>query len=202
MSAPKQGELVLEINHPKNSDVYFRPISSSLRSRFFTQRSGARYQAPLNAFTTNPIPGMRIHIDFKKRCCRITDPLGDPDNKGMLDLVNSVGRQLEPPRKESKPVEDREFRNLKDEDLHSWLYYARLLIEGHRVNSSDPITGEMNFDVQPHAVVIQGEFPPDLSDSLKIRQTGKVLTYNTRRAPGEGRFVVPVPENELEALTA
>lgn len=195
----KQGELVIEINHPKNADQYFRPIKKSLRSRFLTPRSGPGAKAPLNAFATTPIPGQRIHLDWKKRVGRITDPLSEPESKDLLEQMNRVWSQIGQSGR-CGPLADEEFKNLTEEAAYSWLYYMRDLVEGHRNSAKlyENAAREDEVKFTPFAEVIAGEWPAGLTTLLAIRQTGKVLTYNMRSSPPGARTLPVLTKDELE----
>jgi hypothetical protein len=197
MSGIRKDEIVIEIDHPKNSDVFFHPIGRSLRSKWITQRSGSRAQGPLNAFTMQSIPGLRIHLCMKHRYGRISDPLGDPEHKETMALINRVSKQLNPPRAESKPHDDEEFKALDEILQLSWLYYMMSLVEGRRVNIPNPTAENgISHEQRPWAELIAGEFP--YKDPIEVRQTGKVLTFNPSPIRGEPRFLEPLPPQDLE----
>lgn len=198
MSAPRPGEIVIEINHPKNSPVMFDPAGQPVRSRFLTPRSGAAPKPCLQAFAIRPIPGQRIHLHIKNRLGRITDPLGDPENKPIIEAVNRAMRELGEPQ--SCPHDDIEFKALTEEKLLSWMYYMHLLLEGIRVNTPSLVdAGETAFDVHPVAELIQGTFPEEYDSSLKLRQTGKILSFSPRRIAGQTMYIDKVVDEELLA---
>lgn len=201
MSTPIPGEVVIEIDHPKNSPVSFSPADAAeIRSKFLTGRSGARPKHALMAFMYTPAPGQRIHLHWENRVGRITDPLGDPGAGKLLERINAVGRELKCP--EYKPIEDRIFTSLTEDRLHSWLYYMLLLVEPNPIFIEDPVTKNRTRQTMPFAVKIFGEWPEKFKTSLAVRQTGRVLTFNPAMAKGELPYLPKVPKELIEAAEA
>lgn len=207
MAYPKD-ELVIEIDHPRNSPVYFHPANRELRSKFITSRGGGRPQAPLMVFTgDNAIPGQRVILNLKGRYAKIIDPLCDAENKPILELINRVNKNLNPPQGQNKGEDPIEHRHLTDHVSLSWLYYMMNLLEGSRVNLPDPREdGGLLYEKRPFAFLVAGRIPEEYPNMLELRQTGKILTFNPQKFRGESPFLEKLPDEEYarvqEALAA
>jgi hypothetical protein len=205
MSAIRAGEIVIEIDHPRNGDVMFDPIALALRSRFITHRSGPRAQAPLNQFNTAPIPGQRIHLDLKRGIGRITDPLADPENAELLKTINDVNVSLQPPRPLACAQPELEFRLQTKNgsgDRETWMYFMRRLLEPNLMNTAEgakPNTAALPQKMAPMARMVQDNFPSQYPTTLELRQTGLVKTCNPMRLPGESAFIPILSDEEIES---
>lgn len=127
-----QGEVVIEIDHPKNSDVYFHPTGTSARSVVQPFRSGAGVPPTFTQIAR--IPGQRIHVDAKGLRGRITDALADPKNARIMESVKAAGRGMRSPCMLGDQPDDEVFNLSNIETVHNWLYWmARLVEAGHAV---------------------------------------------------------------------
>lgn len=165
------GEVVVEINHFKNSDVWVHPLRKALRSRFIPMRTGAHYPSWLQAAALRPngIPGMRIHLDEKRGKIRITDALGDPENEDFYKTLNAayehrMGQPL------GEPLRDEE-RSLTREDIDTWKYWLAKMVQ---LGVYDTTTERK----RPVAELIQGH----LEDYRTIQERGRV-----RRPVSDGK---------------
>ena len=154
MSQIKADEIVVIIDHPKNSDVLFSPANVNLRSRILPSRL---YGAPpqYQKFSMSGIPGQRIHLNAKKREGRITDTLADDENKQLLEDLKTFRAQLDPPKYDSDPVDEIVKKNLTEEDVATWLFWMVRLVE------------------REEAELVQGKLPSikELKESGKVRRT-------------------------------
>lgn len=167
----RNGEVVIEIDHPANSNVMFFPAMTvmkageeGLRSRLVSGRSGPGGPRPFATILS--IPGQRIHVDVKAGVGRITDALGDKENAQLLDKVKKAAKDTQTVRNwnVSGPIPSVEVK-LSPVDVHNWLFWmARIRDNGH-------------------GTVVAGQLQP----AKEYRKAGdiKVVTTNPRWANRE-----------------
>ncbi len=166
------GEIVIEIDHPRNSDVSFFPAhDETLRSRMIPTRTGETPPAPYAAaFAINGIPGQRVHLHVKKRVGRVTDPLGDKENDGMCERIKEADDKM-PLRNKHKlfpgadkivPRQTKLYENLSEEDVDTWLFWMEQLVEGYK-DWTDAYKAKPRdlslLKISPHARLVQGKLP-------------------------------------------
>jgi hypothetical protein len=166
------GEIVIEVDHPKNSDLYFFPTGSNVRSVVQPFRSGAGVPATFTPIAR--IPGQRIHVDVKGLRGRITDALGDPGNARILDQVKTAGRTHRNEMLFGDPHDDAVFSLKNLEEVHQWLYWMARAVEAG------------------HARKVQG----DLKPSEELQNGGDILIpsmdLNARRLEyGDTKYLKP-----------
>lgn len=186
MSLPTSNEIVIAIDHPKNSDVYFFPINDSVRSKILPSRSRGTPKPWMQPLMLSGIPGQRIHLDVKASRGRITDELGDPKNEQVAELLQS--------HREGAPNKDIEFADLSPEDVQTWLYWMRRLVNDQY---QDAETGKLTGTT---AKLIQGTLP-ELED---IVATGLARrpNYNGELKEGVSPYYQPAKKREKELVGA
>lgn len=135
----RQGEVVIEIDHPRNSNVLFFPAQSllpadnaTIRSKIVNGRSGPG--APRPFVTILSIPGQRIHVDPKSGKARITDALADKENERILTQVKDAAAKSENIRKAVSGAQKEYSTTLDTVGVNNWLFWmARLVDDGHAV---------------------------------------------------------------------
>lgn len=185
MSEPTPGEIVIAIDHPKNSNVFFFPVNDLVRSHFYPSRSGAGAPEVLTKYMIQGIPGQRIHIDVKAKRARITDALGDKANERFLKTLKDECSRSAKPMHCGDPVKDAVYENLTPEDIQTWLYWMRRMVDG---GWRDPETR----DVQPTAKLVQGALP----DLDTVVATGKARRPKYHGREGNKSLYYEAPKTE------
>ena len=164
MSKPKSCEIVIAVDKPRNGNVYFYPTNCAIEGTFKPWRTpGAKFKPPILAL--GEIPGERVHLDVKGKTGRISHALRDPDNAKTLEKVRRAARTCQPPVICGEaPKEDRWFRNLTEEQVNTWLYWMRRLVD------------------EGKATILQGQLPG--LDELKTRKDILRPSYDSRARGG------------------
>jgi hypothetical protein len=127
MAAWEQNEIVVEIDHPKNSDVLFHPTNTLIRSRLFPFRSNGRPLPWMQKYNAKGVPGQRIHLDVEACRGRIVDGLGD--DKEFLKAFQADCMSGEYRILEHKPHDTLTFEGLTPVDVSTWMYWMKRLVE-------------------------------------------------------------------------
>lgn len=195
----QEGEVVVEVQHTKDTLVSFFPAGMQLRSRWFPKMIGLR--AP-DAYTDLPIegiPGQRVHLDEKNRVARITDPLADDENKSRWEHIKRCDANLRARGKASvlteytQPCAEKRFERLTDADIITWKFWMRQLVDGKRdfsANYKDPTNP---IEVKSHGEMLQGTLPTQ----VEMLKTGKVRAPSYRQGnplDRNDRFIDVDPE--------
>lgn len=168
-----EGEIVVEVDHPKNSDVFFYPATQSVRSRFIPYRSGTGAPGQLNKYQARGIPGQRIHIHVGSKVGRITDALAE-DESFYEELKRDMDTGPKPIRV-GVPNRTVVFTGLTDEDVQTWLFWMkRLCTDSYK-------TAETRQDLGVAGKEIQGKLPT----LEEIIGTGKARRPRFHGADGE-----------------
>lgn len=189
----EQGEIVIELDHFKNSDVLFYPIQKLLRSRIVPSRTGRRIPEQFFRFEHDAIPGLYIHLNEKKKIGRVTDPLSYPENEGKKLAIDAARRQHAAQRGSSLPKPIAPWKeivkeNLTTDEIRTWKFYMRRLVDGmtdHR-DSSENYGQRVSV-----ANLIQGRLPTE----AEILQTGRVRRYRYANVPWSKPYIEALPED-------
>ena len=92
------------------------PASKSLRG--MTSSAGMNQMPEL--------PGMRVAVDSDEMVMTITDPLGEPENAGLLDEANRV---LKGVFSTTSRAADKVVRELNQDEYKTLLYWMRRLLD-------------------------------------------------------------------------
>jgi hypothetical protein len=106
--------LEIEINGPRNQNLYFRPLQRSLRGTFDVNRIPEPHARTLVADLPWPIPGLHVVLDFDKGTAAIVEPLYAPEHKVIREKIEAQKMKLGPERED--------FQNA---DLNSWAFWLR-----------------------------------------------------------------------------
>lgn len=170
------GEIVIELDDPKNCDLHFYPLSEKFRSVVIPDRSGSGKPA---AFTgIYRIPGHRIHVNVQAKKGRITDGLGAEENARILADVkrasNSADGKFSMPFGDPNPPQ---VKSLTDDDVETWLYWMS------------------RFVASGQAKLIQGKL--DSPDDIRNRGHVKLPVADVRVAKaefGDTKYYKPDPK--------
>lgn len=185
MARFEPGEIVVEIDHPKNSNVEFHPTSMSLRSRILPSRFGNAIKPWMLKYEQKGIPGQRIHLDVEKRCGRIVDGLSD--DPALMDQINRDIQTSEIRTAAYAIAKEDRRENLSDIDVQTWLFWMRRLVDKHYRTAED------RKDLGAIARCIHGTLPK-LDD---IVATGKVLRpYKDNFGKAQGMYYGQKEEKE------
>lgn len=161
-SKSKTGEIAIEIASRRNSQTTFGPTMSKLRGRF------SIYNLPRGSTSANTdlmqmpeIPGQQVWINPATRTGRIVDPLNREEHKNKIEEMNRVISTFkgEEPR---KAVDDRSFPNLTDDQIRTWLYWMRRLVDEKKA-----VVAAGNL---PQLTEIRGKVQKDFWDSSAYAQ--------------------------------
>jgi hypothetical protein len=168
------GEIVIEITHPRNNDLYFHPVSEKVRSAVIPARSGARVPDGFAAIAR--IPGQRIHLDPKLKRGRITDGLGAEQNKRIQEHVAvAVRNQQKFSSPISNPCKVKVF-NLTQDQVDNWMYWMARAVEDKAIDpSTNPVDENGQIETMegakvPCAIVLKGQLlsPSEIAGRCKI----------------------------------
>lgn len=174
------GTVAIDIDHPKNNDMFFIPLSRSLRSKIMPFRTGPSPDTRLAQIQS--IPGHRIVIDCVNRTGTIVDLLGKKENSRIFQQVKQAleapGRSYFAPQylKDEQPADD--VHNLSPEEIVNWLYWMVRIVEDRQ------------------AVVAAGELP----SKNDLIATEKVRNPNYGGAPVPAYLKPVVDEEELATV--
>lgn len=174
------GTVAVDIDHPKNNDMFFIPLGRSLRSKIMPFRTGPSPDTRLAQIQS--IPGHRIVVDCVERKGYIVDLLGQKENARIFQQVKaaleSPGRTYFAPQylKEQQP--DDEVHNLSPEEIVNWLYWMARIVEDRQ------------------AVVSKGEIPT----KKDLIGTEKVRNPNFGGAPVPAYMKPKIDEEELASV--
>lgn len=192
-------EIVIEVDHPKSADVDFFPANCSVRSKIYPSRLGSSPPPEYTQFHATGIPGQRIHLDPKARIGRIVDGLGDKENESIIDRLKAARTQLKARGRHvddmSKPVREKRYENLSDEDIRTWMFWMRKLVDG-KPNRRGENTNEPQLEgkVESWANQLQGKLPT-LEDIVKEGPVRRPVhtDYGRRHPHVESREPVTTP---------
>ncbi len=151
-------QLTIEANSDRDTNLYFPPLSQTIRGRFDATRLSARNPNAATVLSRfpQPIPGQKISIDTQKRVGTIEEPLHDLPHKDTRKRLAAAGFSLKPRTQQFDGV-----------DVAAWLFCMRDAVDG---GLAQVVEGKM-------PAVIDGKRPksfvsPDQPDENEtLRQT-------------------------------
>jgi hypothetical protein len=102
-------ELTVEVDGPKNENLFFRPLSRKIRGRFDVARIPD--PGPLRQSWPDPIPGQRLTLNLDTGEAAIVEPLHDAEHTALRQKIEK--RATIPPAREE----------LGKVDLPTWLHW-------------------------------------------------------------------------------
>lgn len=132
--------LTIEVNSPKNADLFFWPISKRVRGRLDVHRMLPfdKDAAPLLRQWPEPVPGQQIAIDPAKKKGYIIEPLRDEKNAALREKVEAQNVRV--------PVASVEHDNI---DVPTWLTWMKAACNAGA------------------ATVVSGELPDKIEGNVK-----------------------------------
>lgn len=73
------------------------------------------------------LPGQHVSLDAARKVGRIFDPLNDPRMAEVLRKAQAVHKEAF--RTEAGAAEDKRFEHLTDDEVKTWLYYMRRIVD-------------------------------------------------------------------------
>ena len=130
------GTLEIELNGPRNQNLFFRPLQRRLRGRLDFARDSRPLARMKTAQYPLPIPGQRLGIDLDNSEGFLVDPLHDAEHLPTRERIEASGAKLGPARES--------FPNV---DAVTWLFWIKSAVDAGlaQVVSGklpDKITGE------------------------------------------------------------
>ncbi len=88
--------LTIEVDTPKDANLFFAPLGVRVRGRFDAQRRTARNpdNSSLLGAWPKPVPGQRVTIDAEAARLTIEEPLEDPSNADLAALFKKRGIEV------------------------------------------------------------------------------------------------------------
>lgn len=133
--------LEVEVDTPKDSNLYFPPIGEAVRGRLdFLRLSRRSVNAiQLSIPFPNGVPGQRIRVDLAEKRCSISEPLHDPEWGSAKKEIEKRGLPI-PTAEETYP----------GAHVPDWLHAIRRAVEAGYVR------------------IVRGELPRDLGEETKV----------------------------------
>jgi hypothetical protein len=117
----------IEIGNDKNRAVLFQPTQERLRGAW--KRSNLNSDELTEVTQRLPdIPGLRIMLDAKSGRAVIYDPLGMPENEAVLQQAAALAKEVFGTN--CGPVKERQYTEMKPDDIKTWAHWMRRLIQG------------------------------------------------------------------------
>lgn len=126
--APFEGDVTIEISCPRNRSLVFQPTKTILRGRWrrselFGNELGSEGMDRL----PDPIPGLRITLDGRRKTARIFDPLeGEPE---LLKRVSDAIYAMESIRHKVTFEKAVERKDMNETDIKTWLHWMRRALD-------------------------------------------------------------------------
>lgn len=122
----QQGIVELEVDTPRNSNIWFYPAGGVVRGRFSMSRFG-KFEKNALQYADHPLaelPGQRIIIDFDKRTASIHEPLADAAHERLRRVIEKAGQSIPEHQEFDLTTPDEGFCRLS-----TWCYWAGRAIE-------------------------------------------------------------------------
>ncbi len=118
----------IEIDGPQNQNVYFRPITRTVRGRFDVHRLRDPGVGKLLTEWPEPIPGQLVSVDYASGTGAVIEPLYEAKSAAIREKIELLGMRLPPEREEFQGVH-----------VATWTHFLKALVEG---GSATLISGE------------------------------------------------------------
>lgn len=122
-------EIVIEVDHPTNSNVWFYPHGRRvLRSRFLLSRANPGGKVPSSHLACSEIPGTLIGLNVKERFGVVHDPITDTEHETVREAIKRAKKSTSGQRVGFTEVHA-EHPDLEELQLNRWLYWMRRLLD-------------------------------------------------------------------------
>ncbi len=146
--------LVVEIGNDHNDMIMFDPLQKWLRGRW--QKSGL---SPGERSTSHDprqvpdLPGLHVEVDANGHEARVFDPLSQDGHRETMANLNALLKKRNQP--ETQPMDTQDFRGMSDEQIASWVYHLRRLVD-----KGDATVVQGDITKQPKGRIKQCYFQP------------------------------------------
>lgn len=114
----KQAVVEIEIDGARNEAHFFRPLMRRLRGRFDLNRVAEPQARMKSVECPDPIPGLRIGLDFVTATGYVSDPLTEPEQAANRARITQRGLSLGSAREDFPEV-----------DCPTWAFWLRRAVE-------------------------------------------------------------------------
>ena len=117
----------IEFGNDTNGNILFGVTGEVMRGRWSPASPSLRGMTSSAGMNQMPeLPGMRLAVDSDDMVMTITDPLGEPENAGLLDEANRV---LKGVFSTTSKAADKVVRELSQDEYKTLLYWMRRLLD-------------------------------------------------------------------------
>lgn len=152
-----QGILGIEVDTPRNGNLWFYPADGLVRGRFLMARFG-KFEKNALQYTDHPLaelPGQRIVIDFDQRKAFIHEPLADAEHERLRKVIEKGGQAIPEHQEFDLGLPDAEY-----DRMSTWLYWMGRAVQ------------------EENARVVSGELPAKLPGTPRKRFIGSAAEDN------------------------
>ena len=113
------------------------------------------------------IPGMCIHVSTSRRSARVFDPLGEPENKDLLENVATVVNKAF--AKKCGPDKADHYQDLSADEIKTWLYWSRRFLDARQCTERQGSVPQMSEIMGMPGKIIRGSADESLTDDQRYR---------------------------------